>query len=281
MTQATQATQATQGAGGNTKPQPSRQRSRKWSFTLNNYTEEEYDTITQACNNKDWKYIIGKEVGESGTPHLQGFIEHTNAISFDLMKQILPRAHIEKSKGTTQQNLTYCSKDNDFHTNIKVEETYQDKINKYNNDLFKDITWYDWQQDILDMLETEPHRRTIHWIWDPEGNSGKSFLTRYIHWKFDTIIVNGKQSDVFNGIKTYIDKTQNSPKAVIIDIPRTNKEYVCYGTMEKIKDGLMYSGKYEGGVIELLPVHLIVFANFEPDKEKMSIDRWNIVNCTR
>jgi len=38
----------------------------------------------------------------------------------------------------------------------------------------------------------------------------------------------------------------------------------------------MYSGKYEGGVIELLPVHLIVFANFEPNTATMSEDRWNI-----
>lgn len=63
---------------------------------------------------------------------------------------------------------------------------------------------------------------------------------------------------------------------IIIDVPRTNENYVCYGTMEKIKDGLMYSGKYEGGVIELLPVHLIVFANFEPNTATMSEDRWNI-----
>lgn len=43
-----------------------------WCFTLNNYTDEEIEVFKKAA--RDCSYaIIGKEVGESRTPHLQGF----------------------------------------------------------------------------------------------------------------------------------------------------------------------------------------------------------------
>jgi hypothetical protein len=51
-------------------------RYRNICFTLNNYTSQEYEALLY---NDNFKYvIIGKEVGESGTPHLQGYGELKN-----------------------------------------------------------------------------------------------------------------------------------------------------------------------------------------------------------
>lgn len=94
-------------------------RLRNVCFTLNNFSDEEYQNIL----NLSCKYlIVGKEVGETGTPHLQGYIEFANAISFNSLKNKLPRAHLEKRHGTAKQASEYCKKDKNF---IEVGEISQ------------------------------------------------------------------------------------------------------------------------------------------------------------
>lgn len=84
---------------------------RNLCFTLNNYTEEELDDIKKLVVAY---MVIGKEVGESGTPHLQGYIEFKNSMRWETIKKRMPRAHLEKRKGTAQQASDYCKKDGDF-----------------------------------------------------------------------------------------------------------------------------------------------------------------------
>lgn len=87
-------------------------RSRGWSFTINNDTFNDLDNLLELT----FDYlIIGFEVGEKGTSHIQGYIFYENAISFKSIKKKIPRAHIEKSKGTPQDNYDYCSKDGDYY----------------------------------------------------------------------------------------------------------------------------------------------------------------------
>ena len=79
--------------------------SKRWCFTLNNYTEEEYNELKEV----DCKYIvIGKGVGESGTPHLQGFVIFSNTKRLAAVKRINGRAHWEKARGTSEQAADYC-----------------------------------------------------------------------------------------------------------------------------------------------------------------------------
>ncbi|GAC77771.1 replication protein [uncultured marine virus] len=47
--------------------------SKHWVFTCNNYTKENIELI---CNDSSIKrYSFQEEVGDSGTPHLQGYLE--------------------------------------------------------------------------------------------------------------------------------------------------------------------------------------------------------------
>lgn len=82
-------------------------KARSYVFTLNNWTAEEYNKILEL----NYKYIIlGDEIGESGTPHIQGYVQFSSPTSFNTIKHHIPRSHIEKAKGSPLQNYEYCSK---------------------------------------------------------------------------------------------------------------------------------------------------------------------------
>lgn len=80
-------------------------RSRNYCFTLNNYSDVDF------LHSIKCRYLIaGREVGENGTPHLQGFISFENAKSFAVVKKLLPGAHIEKAN-TIRAAIEYCRKE--------------------------------------------------------------------------------------------------------------------------------------------------------------------------
>lgn len=91
----------------------SSQRSRGWCFTINNYTEDDQFAAHAVCEDSQYG-IVGYEVGEEGTHHLQCYVHYKDACSFKTMKSRLPRAHIEKARGTPSQNRKYCSKEENF-----------------------------------------------------------------------------------------------------------------------------------------------------------------------
>lgn len=246
-------------------------KSRKWVFTLNNHSVEEHEYIKYTMEQKNSSFVIGEEIGESGTPHLQGYVEFKNPISFSSMKKINNRLHIEKARGSRKKNIEYCSKDNQFISTFPLSRKEKILLK------YKDIKWKEWQQQIIDICESESDNRTIHWFYEQTGNVGKSFLCKYLYLKYNVIIADGKKDNIFNQVKTFLDNhPDDSPKIILCDVPRTNIEYINYGAIEALKNGLIYSGKYEGGVCCFDHPHVIIFANTPPEIRKLSIDRWII-----
>lgn len=90
--------------------------SKRWVFTLNNPTSTEVDVLKALETSDDVRYITwGNETGESGTPHLQGFVIFNGSKRLRAVKRILGnRVHAESARGTSQQARDYCHKDGDF-----------------------------------------------------------------------------------------------------------------------------------------------------------------------
>lgn len=90
------------------------QQGKNWCFTINNYTEEDEAYLRHLA--WETKYMVfGREIGEQGTPHLQGFVSFINNKRFEPVKNLLPAGtHIEKARGTAHEAATYCKKEEDF-----------------------------------------------------------------------------------------------------------------------------------------------------------------------
>lgn len=79
---------------------------------MNNYTEEEVELLRQSQGHK--YLVFGKEVGEKGTPHLQGYVFWPTLKSLKQMSKFLERAHWEPQRGSFEQAIEYCKKDGSF-----------------------------------------------------------------------------------------------------------------------------------------------------------------------
>jgi len=165
---------------------------RNFVFTLNNPTVEDYESLMGL----DYEYlIIGEEVGDSGTYHLQGYCELTNRKSFDKMKKELPRAYLAGRKGSQSDAIKYCKKGEKYHefgnpreqgsrkditaitklisegSNIRELISNEGEINLNVNTIRlaeKLLTYYEPPRD---------YQPTVLWLWGATG-CGKSCTAR-------------------------------------------------------------------------------------------------------
>jgi len=102
-------------------------RSRNFCFTLNNYSEDVYQSLLRT----ECKYIvIGKEVGASGTPHLQGYVSFKDPRTLNTLKKLDASAHWEICKGLPSQNRAYCIKEGNFEEvgTLPIDPTCKGKM---------------------------------------------------------------------------------------------------------------------------------------------------------
>lgn len=287
---------------------------RRWVFTINNPTAKDMENLQNLGQDQKTKYLIfGEEKGEQGTEHIQGYMIFRNHKRFNAAKKLIgERCHLESAKGTSAENKRYCSKERKYKEYGEiVEERERTDIPKaikrrIEGDMWNDIvddmgagplyikkaidelveekkeqeyiaklkekynktTWKRWQQDLLDKIKEEPNNRSIMWYWDEDGNKGKSYLAKYIMTKGGYVSTGGKISDMVHSYK--------GERIFILDLSRTTEDKIPYELLENLKNGLVFSGKYNSKVKVFEVPHVIVFANFTPDITKMSRDRWDI-----
>nr|UOF83117.1 rep protein [Cressdnaviricota sp.] len=244
---------------GNTKLSPQDSPCKRWCFTFNNYTESEYENIVQLLNSS--KYIIGKEVGENGTPHLQGYVNFETKTRLTALKKINNKIHWEKCKGSEEDNIKYCSKDGKYTTNFKIKKPLK---------ILSDDKLYNWQKKVIEIIKEEPDDRKIYWFWEEKGCAGKTTFCKYLTSKYGAVPIEGKKNDILYCAAEF------ESDIYVMDIERSMEDYVSYGAIEKIKNGYYMCAKYESKPIVRNSPHVLIFANFEPDVSALSKDRWII-----
>lgn len=286
-----------------------------WCYTLNNHTEEDLERVQSFSNGIEY-HVFGKEIGESGTPHLQGFIKFLCRKRAMWVKNYIGgNPHVEYAKFPVNA-VAYCKKDGDYfeygtlkgagkRTDIDdykayIEKAKSDKRKVYDEDLREEFSELysrcakfmkeyrddhrcdevielhelkEWQATLGVDLAKTPDNRQIIFIVDRDGNAGKSWYARYyrsLNFKDVQILKPGKYADMAYELKERV-------RVLFLDCPRAKQtEYIQYDFLESIKDGEVFSPKYESRMKRLDPCHVVVLMNEDPDMTKLSLDRFDV-----
>jgi len=120
-----------------------------------------------------------------------------------------------------------------------------------------------YQQQLADILDGPVDPRKIYFVVDPVGNSGKSWFA-HAYYKSRPgavqILSGGKRDDLAFAIDEH-------KSVFLFDLPRSTFEFFQYPILEQLKNGLIFSNKYESRMktLTLLHPHIVVFSNEYPD----------------
>ncbi len=252
-------------------PKSTNKRSRAWIFVLNNPTVEDKTFFAGKPFRTTASHFVAQlEVGVGGTPHLQGYVRWTNAKAFGPTKTLLRNAHVEAARGSLTDNYKYATKptgrlDGPWHFGFAPQRVLP-------------TTLWPWQHACKQMLSRPADDRTIYWFWEPVGNVGKSRLTWVLSEDFDALLVGHNARDAKCAVKLawYVDGSPPEHPIIMFDLPRESQTPLLFHVIEKMKDGMFFSGKYKSSMVKLPYVQVAVFSNEPPLHSTLSVDKLRV-----
>lgn len=230
-------------------------------FTWNNYTEE----TLQRLQNLGWAYLCyGKEVGEQGTPHLQGYAEYTKVQRLTSLYKKWKGAHLETRRGTQEQAIKYTQKGGDWvEFGEKKQQGARTDLDNVREQALEGgmksiVGWANLQQ--LRCAEyclryLEPERNWIPevlWVWGPTG-AGKS---RWAHWVLPHAYTKNDGTKWWDGYDGHED--------VIIDDFRDS--WWSFTEMLSLLDAYGKRVECKGGSRSFVPKRVIITCAYPPNE---------------
>jgi hypothetical protein len=129
-----------------------------------------------------------------------------------------------------------------------------------------------WQEELKLVVDGPPDDRTVVFVVDREGNKGKTWFAHWYSSKNANVQVlqPGKKTDMAHCL-------DSSCRVFFFDAPRSKQgEYIQYDFLEDIKNGYVFSPKYESRCKIVQKAHVVVLMNELPDMTKLSEDRYDI-----
>lgn len=264
--------------------------------------------------------VSGKEICPTTNKiHYQGYAEFHNKITYSQCQNALgcdKTLHVEPRKGTRDEARAYCMKDNSYteignwsqggrgartdlsklrdevlggKTDMEFLMDDPNVINRYykfiqnirniktlhTSEVFlknfaKNFIPNDAQKKIIERLESQGDKVT--WVVDKIGGIGKTWLSKYMISQGGLRITNAKNSD--------IAYSYNGQNKIVIDFSRSLEGRINYDAIEALKNGMVFSSKYQSCSKCFEPPLVLVLANFEPDLRKLSEYKWDCLDLT-
>jgi len=179
-------------------------KSKTWCFTLNNPEpaasgqdlKEHWRESPEARQLLDLEcqlIVVGYEVAESGTEHLQGFVTFKNSKTLTAVKKINSRAHWEKAK-QVEAAANYCIKDGNYEKidhrtqgarcdlRAAVETLRAHGLKRLKSEHPIEFLKHPSGFTALDVLNEEERyfKPDVLWLWGQTG-TGKSYFARNVY----------------------------------------------------------------------------------------------------
>ncbi|WBG01410.1 replication-associated protein [Army ant associated cyclovirus 6] len=248
---------------------------RRFCFTWNNYTEENYVKCKSFLENYCKYGIIGKEIAPTtGTPHIHGFCNLKKPMRFNAIKKHFADAiHIEKANGSDEDNQKYCSKAGDiFETgcpqhqgqrtdlsavvdcikageqdSAKIAESFPATYIRYFRGIERLIA-------VVNPIKPRDFKTDVYYYWGPPG-SGKSSRALKEAQSVDPASIYYKPRGLWwDGYK--------QQTCVIID---DYYGWIKYDELLKICDRYPYKVQVKGGFEEFTTKNIWITSNIDTD----------------
>lgn len=217
------------------------------------------------------KFVYQLELTGDWNWHYQGQLnlktKKTEKTIVNDFQEQFPGVHFSKASTAGRKALQdYCLKDT-----TRKAGPWADHAIYRGQDLYTDP--YPWQSELTTMCIGESDDRTIHWIYDKGGNSGKTKFAKLMAYKHKAgVMAYSKTSDLLNFVY------KSDATIFIFDLTRAKPLDIgggdLYAALESIKNGMVFNSKYETGCKLFAPPHVLVFANCKPELQNLSADRW-------
>jgi len=235
---------------------------KSWCFTINNYTDND---IAMVKNLECQRLAVGEETGESGTPHLQGFVIFKKGYRFSGIKKIFPRAHLQVAK-SWQHAWNYCIKDGKFHIVNNDSQGKRNDVVQYRDAIKSGASDRElcdqFPHEFLKFNRTDRMRQAYLeertwmteclWIHGIAG-SGKSTFVKENYTSIDWLEYDGK----------YFSSYRNREVAVFDDIDMST---ISRSLFLKLVNHIPYKLRVMGAYQEWNPKKVIIITNGHPSE---------------
>lgn len=225
--------------------------------------------------------IYGHEVGESGTPHLQGAAVIGRQLAWATVKKAFPpRTHIEEMKGTPHDSYKYCTKEDEHyfqHGEAPKPGKRNDILNAIHNmretqsmrEFVKDddnaavyIRYTKGLQSFRSLLQqprTPDRPPDVYWLHGDTGAGKTKHAWEFLEKQFGST----NQTWISNGSLRWFDG-YDGHKGVILDDIRADS--IPYNELLRLLDRYPLRVEFKGGTVEWVPECIIITAPLPPDQ---------------
>jgi len=222
--------------------------------------------------------VIGLEVGEQGTQHLQGYVCFAARTDFDMLHNWNERVHWEEKRGTVRQAADYCKKDGDYWEDGEIPEEQgangaavrkqqfidafllakENKVEEVDPEI--QLKYLGSLNKIADRELKQPNQLEGTcgiWVHGPPG-SGK---TRWVHDEYGSI----DGTLYLKLANKWWDHYKGEPNVLLDDIDPSHCKYLTHH-LKQWMDRYRFKAEYKGGARNLRPESFIVTSNYSIDE---------------